>query len=62
MDIVRAAMGWFVTKTTIAPTAEKNCSCFMVLMIFYKPMPEIRAKYTNPNSGLKYANYGLFCI
>ena len=27
----------------------------------YKPMPENRAESTNPNSGLKYANYGSFC-
>ena len=62
MDIVRVAMVQSATKTTIAPTAVKNCSSFMVLMIFYKPMPEIRALFTNLNLGLKYANYGLYRI
>ena len=61
MDTVRVAMVQYATKTTIAPTAVKNCSNLLLLMIFYKLKPEIRALFINLNLGLKYTNYGLFC-
>ena len=49
MDIVRVVMVQSATKTTIAPTAVKNCSNLLLLMIFYKLKPEIRALFTNLN-------------